>query len=166
MGANAVFCTSGRKPRCSAFTRRLLKRVALGLSDSASGCDIGVPTSVTVFSRSGAGPEALALTLLRIGLFIERAPDRASSREIDARPGNQKVKPVRASLSVLMHLAMSCPGMRLAGEEVVFNMYALRFIISLFFWQLMQLYNVGILCFLTSPIRRAIHSKLRQRTVR
>ena len=75
MGANAVFCTSGRKPRCSALTRRLVKRVALGLSDSASGCDIGVPTSVTVFSRSGAGPEALALTLLRIGLAIDRAPD-------------------------------------------------------------------------------------------
>ena len=82
MGANAVFCTSGRKPRCSALTRRLVKRVALGLSDSASGCDIGVPTSVTVFSRSGAGPEALALTLLRIGFPIDRAPDRGELEEI------------------------------------------------------------------------------------
>ena len=109
MGANAVFCTSGRKPRCSALTRRLVKRVALGLSDSASGCDIGVPTSVTVFSRSGAGPEALALTLLRIGFAIDRAPDRASARKMDGELGKGHGKDSGGALSMLAErwLAMS-----------------------------------------------------------
>ena len=72
MGANAVLFTSGRKPRCSALTRRLVKRFALGLRpSSASVSDIGI------------NEPAHELTLL-LGLYSSIFY-RASSSEIDAK---------------------------------------------------------------------------------